>query len=174
MTNSIWMASLVATAILFSLALACGMPFAALSAIAALTMAPKEAALLAGLGWLANQVIGFGVLGYPWDAVTLAWGVALGLSALAAVAAAFFGARRVQKHGAGLRLASAFIAAWAAQQATVLAASVVLGGTASAFAPSVVWFIFWTNALAFAVLAGTQALGALAGVARNPLARPLS
>ena len=51
------MGVLVAAAILFSFALACGMPFAALGALAALTLAPRDSALLASLGWLANQAI---------------------------------------------------------------------------------------------------------------------
>jgi len=84
------MVVLVATAILFSFALACGMPFAALGALAALTLPARDALVLAVLGWLANQAIGFGFLGYPLDAMTLAWGVALGFSALTAVVGALF------------------------------------------------------------------------------------
>lgn len=163
---SLWMGALVTTAILFSFALACGMPFAALGALAALTLQPKDAAVLAGLGWIANQAIGFGFLGYPVDTMTLAWGVALGLSALAAVGAAVLMLARVQGMKPALRLALTFFAAWVAQQGAVFAASLLLGGTASAFEPSVVWFILWTNALAFAVLIGVQSLGALAGFAR--------
>lgn len=167
--SPLWMGVLVAAAILFSFALACGMPFAALGALAALTLAPRDAVLLAGLGWLGNQAIGLGFLGYPLDAMTLAWGVALGLSALAAVGAALVALQRTPVAGSAIRLAVAFLAAWVAQQGTVFAASLVLGGTAAAFAPAVVWFIFWTNGLAFAVLLGAQALGARAGFARPPL-----
>ena len=75
---------LVAAAILFSLALACGMPFAALGALAALTLPKRDAIVFAGLGWLANQVIGFGFLAYPLDAMTFAWGIALCMSAFGA------------------------------------------------------------------------------------------
>ncbi len=164
--SPLWMGVLVSAAILFSFALACGMPFAALGALAALTLAPRDAALLAGLGWLANQAIGFVFLGYPLDAMTLAWGVALGASALVAVEAARLALRNLPAESAALRLSLAFLGAWAGQQATVFAASLVLGGTVTAFAPHVIWFIFWTNALAFAVLLGVQALGARAGFAR--------
>ena len=164
--SPLWMGALVAASILFSFALACGMPFAAIGALAALTMGPRDAALLAGLGWLSNQAIGFGFLGYPFDAMTLAWGVALGASALAAVGAARLALRNLLTASAAARLPLAFVAAWVAQQATVFAASLVLGGTTAAFAPDVIWFILWTNALAFAGLLGAQALGAWAGVAR--------
>lgn len=166
--SATWMAVLVAASVLFSFALACGMPFAALGALAALTLVPRDALWLAGLGWLVNQVIGFGFLGYPMDTMTFAWGIALGVSAMAAVGAAFWAMSRVT--GLALRLATAFVAAWAGQQAAVFAASLVLGGTASAFAPGVVWFIFWTNALAFLVLLAVQMIGARAGFARTPVA----
>lgn len=166
--SATWMAVLVAVAVLFSFALACGMPFAALGALAALTLAPRDALWLAGLGWLANQVIGFGFLGYPMDPMTFAWGIALGVSAIAAVAAALWAMSWAKQPV--LRLATAFLAAWAGQQAAVFAASLVLGGTVSAFAPGVVWFIFWTNALAFVVLLTVQMIGARAGLARTPVA----
>lgn len=164
--SSLWMGALVATAILFSFALACGMPFAALSAVAAIVFSSRDAMWLAGAGWLANQVIGFGFLGYPWDAMTIAWGAALGLSALMAVQLARFALGKVPVAGAP-RFILAFAAAWVGQQGTVLAASVVLGGTATAFAPEVIWFILWTNTLAFAALLGAQTIGARLGVARS-------
>ena len=159
----LWMGVIVAAAILFSFALACGMPFAA--ALAALTLAPRDAALLAGLGWLANQAIGFGFLGYPLDAMTIAWGAVVGASALVAVGGALPVLRLARTVGATLRLPMIFLAAWAGQQGTVFAASLFLGASASAFAPSVLWFIFWTNALAFAVLLSARMIGARIGVA---------
>lgn len=170
--SPLWMGALVAASILFSFALACGMPFAAIGALAALTMGPRDAALLAGFGWLANQAIGFGFLGYPLDAMTLVWGAALGLSALAAVGGATVALRRAKAYGPVARAAFAFVGSGAAQQGTVLALSLVLGGVGTAFAPAVVWFIFWTNALAFAVLLGAQALGTRAGIARPALCQP--
>lgn len=162
----LWIGVLVATAVVFSFALACGMPFAALGALAALALAPRDAAFLVGLGWFANQVIGFGFLGYPLDVITLAWGGALGLSALAAAGAAMIAVRLMPRSGLIVCALHAFLAAWAAQQGTVFAASLVLGSSDTAFAPAVLWFIFWTNALAFAALLGAQILGARAGLAR--------
>ncbi|MDJ0608375.1 MAG: hypothetical protein QNJ67_05320 [Kiloniellales bacterium] len=167
--SPLWMGVLVAASILFSFALACGMPFAALGALGALTLVPRSAFLLAGLGWLANQMIGYGFLGYPLDAITLAWGVALGLSALAGVGAAILSLRLARKAGLALAIPVAFVASWAAQQGTVFAASLLLGATASAFAPAVLWFIFWTNAVAFAGLLAVQWMGGRIGLARPPL-----
>ena len=164
--SPLFMVVLVAAAILFSFALACGMPFAAVGALAALTLPARDALVLAILGWLANQVIGFGFLGYPLDAMTLAWGVALGFSALAAVGGALFVLPQTLRGTLPAQLGLAFVAAWAAQQGTVFLASLVLGGTAGAFAASVLWFIFWTTALAFLVLLCLQSAGAKVGVAR--------
>ncbi len=170
--TALWMGVLVAASILFSFALACGMPFAALAALGALALVPRKAFLLAGLGWLANQMIGFGFLGYPLDAMTLAWGVALGLSALAGVGAAVLALRFTARAGFAVKVPTAFLAGWAGQQGTVFMASLLLGASASAFAPAVLWFIFWTNALAFVGLLAAQWLGARVGLARPPLGQP--
>ncbi|NRB03214.1 MAG: hypothetical protein HRU30_08115 [Rhodobacteraceae bacterium] len=168
----IWMTILVAAAILFSLALACGMPFAALGALAALTLPKRDAMVFAGLGWLANQAIGFGFLAYPLDTMTFAWGIALCMSALGAVV----GAERAQGLLAGssslVRTGAAFLSAWAVQQGVVFVASLVLGGTENAFTASVVWFIFWTNALAFVVLVCLQSVGARIGLAHSLKGQP--
>lgn len=167
--QALWMAVLVASAILFSFALACGMPFAALGALAAMAFPLRSAIALAVVGWLANQVIGFSILNYPTDPTTLAWGLALCVSAVGAVFAAKALLHRCTQSHPAILLGGAFMAAWAAQQSVIFAESLSLGGTATAFDPSVVWFILWTNALAFIVLLLAQVLGVRAGFAHPPL-----
>ena len=161
----VWSLVLVAASMLYSFALACGMPFAALGALAALALPRREAFATVILGWLANQLVGFGFLGYPTDPSTLAWGLALGLSALAAVAAA----RAIDGVAARLPVlgvaALAFIAALLAQQAVVYAASWPLPSHPSAFSLLVLWQIGWTNALAFIALGLLYRLGAVVGLA---------
>lgn len=171
--SQLWVGVLVAAAILFSFALACGMPFVALGTLAALTLPARDALALATLGWLANQAIGFGFLGYPLDAMTLAWGIALGLSALAAVGGALFAKTRLPNANLLAQPAMAFVMAWAAQQGVVFIASLVLGGTTTALAAPVIWFIFWTNMLAFAALLAIQIAGYRLGLARPPIGRRL-
>ena len=163
----IWMGILIAAAVLFSFALACGMPFAAIGALAALMFSAREAFLLSVFGWLANQVIGFGFLEYPLDTMTFSWGVALGCSAIAAVAAARLALSLIRTIALPIRFLLGFVAAWVGQQGTVFVASLILGGTISAFAPAVVWFIFWTNAVAFAGLFVAHVVGAMAGLANS-------
>lgn len=124
-----WSAFLIVGSAVGSLALACATPFAALAAVAALTL-PLRMALITSMGvWLANQAIGFGLLAYPMTASSLVWGPVLGASALAATAAA--------AHVAGLfdrsdirRWLAVFAAALVVQQALVLAFG-LLEGTSS-------------------------------------------
>jgi len=74
---------LTAAAILFSFAFACATPFPALTALAALHLRRSDALALTGIAWVANQAIGYGLLGYPqtWD--SFAWGGVIGVSAFA-------------------------------------------------------------------------------------------
>ena len=108
----IWIALLVAASVAFSLGFACATPLAAFAAIAALSMPRKDALLLIGLVWTANQAVGFSVLHYPWTADCFAWGVGLGIVALLATLGAKWTAERFNPLG---RLASAmaFLAAFA-------------------------------------------------------------
>ncbi len=163
-----WIAMLGAASVVFSFAMACATPFAAIAALGALALNRADAYLAAGLAFLINQVIGFGFLGYPLDAMTIAWGAAIGVSALSAVAAArvAVGSLRAARPAAAL---GAFAAALLAQQLTIYAASFVLASHPSAFSLPVLIDIASMNALAFVALGVLQAAGARIGVARPPL-----
>jgi hypothetical protein len=160
-----WIAIIVAASLAFSFALACATPFAALAAVSALMLKPRDAFAALALAWMGNQVVGYGLLAYPVDAASLAWGGVLGLSALFAAAAAIFAAGRTRDFGFTVSAACAFPAAFAAQQLTVLSATSFLPSGDGVFSASVVLLIFSTNALAFAVLMALQAIGELSGVA---------
>ncbi|WP_420408155.1 hypothetical protein [Hoeflea sp.] len=158
-----WTAVLAAASFMFSLALACATPFAALAAIGALALPFADALLVAFLAWLVNQLTGYLLLGYPmtWD--SFAWGAVLGLSALAAVGGARWIAMRTASFGIVAMSAAALLAAFAVQQGVVFAAAFVLPSQPSAFAPSVVATIFGYNLLAFAILGVLQLAGARLG-----------
>ena len=83
-----WMGLVVLATVLLSRALACAMPFAAVAALGALCAGRRDGVLLVLLAWAANQAVGFGLLHYPVDATTLAWGGAIGLATLAGWACA--------------------------------------------------------------------------------------
>jgi hypothetical protein len=72
----LWLGVLVAAGAVLTMAFACVTPFAAFAAIAAVTLSRRDAVLLAVALWLANQAVGYGVLHYPWNARSAAWGLA--------------------------------------------------------------------------------------------------
>ena len=157
----------ILAAVPLSLALACATPFAALAALAA-ALPRREALSLAGLAWLLNQAIGFGLLGYPLDPATLGWGLAIGAGTLAAAAGALPRLAGRPVATALCRLGSAF----AAYEAVLYAAAFLLPGGAEAYAPMIVLRLFLINLAALAGLTLLQA-GGLA-LARIASGRPLS
>src|SRR5579862_9091601 len=86
--HHLWLALLIATSVGFTLGFACAVPFAAFGAIAALSLPRRDALLLTLAIWLINQIIGFGILHYPTDAMTLIWGAILAVIAVLSTMAA--------------------------------------------------------------------------------------
>jgi hypothetical protein len=124
-------ALLVTASALASLVLACATPFAAFAIIAAAALPLQSALLVVAGAWLVNQGIGFGLLHYPIDATTIAWGFVIGAAALAATLIAAFVLQALRTTRALLALPAALVAAYAAYELTLLAATPVLGGTAA-------------------------------------------
>ncbi|HEY1505455.1 MAG TPA: hypothetical protein VGF92_14200 [Stellaceae bacterium] len=60
-----WLAVLVAASVAFTFGFACAVPFAAFGAATALTLNTRDALLLTVALWLVNQIVGFGLIGYP-------------------------------------------------------------------------------------------------------------
>src|SRR3954462_4631533 len=81
---AIWIALVSGSSVLFSLALACATPFAALATVSGLALRRGPALALVGTAWLANQAVGYGLLNYPRTPDSFAWGAAIGIAALAA------------------------------------------------------------------------------------------
>lgn len=138
-------AILAATTLSGSVVLACMMPFAAVAAVAALAMPARRAAGAAALCWLGNQVLGFGLMGFPWDGPTVAAGLSLLVSSLLALLAARAAA------GRGAHPVVAFAAAFAAFEVSLFAYALPFGDPAL-FAPSIVAQIAINDALWFAGL----------------------
>ncbi|MCC7045547.1 MAG: hypothetical protein IT562_02425 [Alphaproteobacteria bacterium] len=135
-----------------SAALACAAPFAALGAVAALYAARREALAVVLSAWLANQLVGFLLLGYPrsWD--SFAWGAALAVAAMAAPLTAGWVARLLGQPGTAVGAIGALVGAFVGFEAVLVAAAFVLPGSWEAFAPWLVARIFAMNALFFAGL----------------------
>jgi hypothetical protein len=153
---------LVAASVGFSLGFACAVPLAAFATIAALTLPRREALLFTGAVWLANQAAGFGVLGYPTDANTIAWGAVMGIAALLAVIAGHWaaGGRRT----AVIRALTAFAAAFVVYEAVLFIAAVAALGAVENFSPAIVGYVLALNAVGLVVLYGLNLIAARAGV----------
>ena len=122
---------------LASFALACATPFAAFAVIAAAALPLRPALLVVAGAWLVNQTIGFGVLHYPIDSSTIAWGFVIGAAALAATAASATALRALPLKPAPLMLALGLICAYCAYELVLFAATPYLGGV-GAFTPAIV------------------------------------
>ncbi len=119
---------LIVACVLASFAFACATPFAAFAVIAGAMVRLRPALLVVTGAWLVNQTIGFGMLHYPVDANTIAWGFAIGAAALAATAASYVALNALPQGRAALALALSFVCAYAAYELVLFAATPFLGG----------------------------------------------
>jgi hypothetical protein len=162
--HPLWLALLVAASTVFSLGLACAVPLAAFAAAAALSLSRRDALLLIVLVWLANQVVGFTLLGYPWDASTFAWGAVLGVVAILATLAGWGIAGRLANAGRAFTPAATFLAAFAVYEATLFAVSASMLGGTEIYTLAIQGRIFVINAAAFIGLLALHRLASSVGL----------
>jgi len=164
----LWLTVLVAASVGFTLGFACAVPFAAFAAATALTLNTRDALLLTVALWLANQIVGFGFMGYPWDGATLLWGAVLGVVALLSTAAARIASTQVAHVPYGAVLVLSFAAAFVVYEGSLYIVSAAwLGGTED-YAGSIVAYIAGLNVLAFIGLLVLERLGRMLGLAAAP------
>ena len=156
-----WGGILTVLTVASTLAVACGTPFAALAALAALYLPRRDAFVLITVNWLANQAIGFGLLHYPlnWDCYR--GGIDLGIAALLSTMAALLAQRALQNLATTVRAIGAFIVAFVAYEAALFLLSP--GGSSADFAAPVVLYILYVNAVAFVGLLLFKAVAAALG-----------
>jgi hypothetical protein len=142
--RTLWGFLILAGSVGFSFVFACATPFAALATLAALNMPRRDVFAVVGFAWLANQVIGYGLLGYPqtWD--SFAWGGAIGIGAGLGAWAAAVAADRTQRMGKAPAIAVAFLAACLAYQAVMYVSGLVLPG--GGFSLAIVETVLMINA----------------------------
>jgi hypothetical protein len=164
--RSLWIVSLIAASVLFSFAFTCAAPLAAFAAIAALTTGGRrEALMLTGAIWFANQAVGFLFLHYPTQASTLAWGGAMGVISLLSCEAAVRIARRLKGlAGAGAAFVAAFLAAFVVYKGLIFGFGAAMGSSAGHVDSMLATLprIFLINACVFAGLGALFALGSAA------------
>jgi hypothetical protein len=158
--RALWIALIATTGICLSTVFACATPFAALATLAALKLGRRDAITIVGLVWLTNQVIGYGMLGYPWTWDSAAWGLAIGMSA----GLAFLAARALSTtRAAPFAVSLPFIGAFAAFELGLYGVGFVLPGSDGAFAASVVWHVFLLNVIVLGGLMAAYHMARLVG-----------
>lgn len=159
----LWIGFLTAATLLMTGVLACAVPFAALAALAALDTDRRDGLLLIGAVWLANQVYGFTVLGYPHEAQAYAWGVTMGIGAIAAYYAARIVVAPLAPRGPLLTAVGALAAAFATYQAAIFVGTLVLSHGEGAFRTDVVAYVALIEVVAFVALLATHRLAVATG-----------
>jgi hypothetical protein len=164
-----WIGLLTAASVVLSGVYACATPFAALAALAALDGNRRDGLLLIGSVWLANQIVGFGFLGYPHELQAYAWGVAILAGAVAAFLSAGALVAAVPLMSAIATASGAFLTALIACQAVLYAATFVLPNGEGAFSFAVVSYVATVDAIAFAALLAVHWLASSVGIVRPSL-----
>jgi hypothetical protein len=126
-----WPMSLAVAAVGGSWLFACVLPFAAFAAILAMTESRSKALGTVALIWVANQAVGYVTLGYPGDAHSVLWGLAIGAASLIATGAASFVVAHIGIAARWIRLTLAFAAAFLVYEAMLGALAVFTGETAN-------------------------------------------
>lgn len=160
----LWLSSLVGASVVFSLGLACAVPLAAFAAAAALSLSRRDALLLILLVWLANQLVGFTVLHYPWTASTFAWGVVLGTVAVLATWTSQWIAGRLVDARRAFSVMATFLIAFAVYEAALFAVSATLLGGTEIYTAAIQGRIFAINAAAFVGLLALNRLATSVGL----------
>ncbi len=171
--HHVWLALLVVAISAFSFVAACATPFAAFAAVAALTLSRGDAFRITVALWLADQIVGYAIHGYPRTPETFAWGAAIGAAALLATWTARWMVIRLQ--AAPLtRALSALLAAFAVYEAALLAVALSGLGATESFTLGIVTRILAVNAVAFVGLYGLHRVGAMIGLGSAPVPVPTS
>jgi hypothetical protein len=162
-----WIGLLGGASIGFSLVFACATPFVALVTLAALNMSRRDAFIVTGAVWLANQAVGYGILDYPRTVDSYAWGVAIGIAVLLALLAARTVARQFERNGPFVATATVFLSGFAAYELALYAASFWLPSD-SAFSWPVVGYVLKVNLLGLGSLIIVRLVATTVGLENAP------
>jgi hypothetical protein len=166
--HQVWLAGLVVGVSALSFVFACATPFPAFAVLAAMTLSRPDAIRTTVALWMVNQVIGYGMLGYPRTVNSVAWGLAIGVAAVSCTLIARPIIRRLSAARGPIRTAAALGATFAVYEAALFTLAVAgLGGTGS-FAAPIVGRVLAINVAAFAGLYALHRIGLAVGIGRPP------
>jgi hypothetical protein len=144
---------------------ACITPFAAFAVVAAYALSMRAALFTVAGVWLANQAIGFAVLGYPWAVDTILWGIAIGAAAVVAAGLAC-ATLRLGMQNKVVAVGTSFVVALGAYEGSLFLVTFALGGR-EAFTPAIVGHVALLNLGRTVALVGTYEIlrytGAMSG-----------
>jgi hypothetical protein len=144
----LWLGVLVTASAALTTVFTCITPFVAFAVIVATTLSRRQALSCTVTAWLANQVVGFGVLNYPWTTTTFFWGVAIGGAAVTATLVAQWTVRWLASFRSALQALVGFAAAFAGYQVGLYAVALSLLGGTDAFAPRFIGQVLLVNVVA--------------------------
>lgn len=160
----LWIGLLTAATLLMTGVFACAVPFAALAAIAAFDTERNDGLLLVGAVWLANQIYGFTVLGYPHEAQAYYWGLTMGIGAVVAYYAARAVVSSLAPKGALIAVVAALPVAFLAYEAVIFLGTLVISRGEGAFNTDVVAYVGLVEVVAFLGLLIAHRLAVAAGL----------
>ena len=163
-TRWAWIALLGGASIGFSLIFACATPFVALVTLAALNMDRRDAFIVTGAVWLANQAVGYGILGYPHTLDSYAWGIAIGIAVLLALVAALAAGAQFERRGPFVATGAAFLSAFVVYELALYVAAFWLSSSDAAFSWPIVGYILQVNALGLVGLVIVKLVAGAAGL----------
>lgn len=145
---ALWALFLVAASAAFSLIFACSAPLVAVAVVASVIL-PLRHALVALVGaWLLNQAIGYGVLGYPVDAMSFAWGGIIGLCSLIALALVQLLLPQAARYSNMVKYLLLFAPAFIAYELSMFGIAALIADGTDSFTADIVGHVLATNAIA--------------------------
>src|ERR1700733_259643 len=157
-----WGAVLTTVSVLATLALACATPFAALAVIAVIFLPRREAFVLIGVNWVANQAIGYGLLHYPLSWSSFEGGVNIGIAAMASVGASILVYRPLLKFGTAAAIVGALVISFVVNEGALFVTA--MGHFEGDFAAPVTLYMFYLNGMALAGLLALQVVATAVGM----------
>jgi hypothetical protein len=159
-----WLVFLVVAVSGLSFVFACATPFAAFGVLAAMTLSRADAIRITIALWLADQAIGYAVLGYPRTVDSVSWGFAIGAAAVLSTIVAQLIVSRLRTARGLTQAVMAFGGTFIVYETALYTVAVAgLGGTGS-FAAPIVGRILVINAAALAGLYALYLTGGVLGI----------
>ena len=166
-----WLAFLALAVGVLSFVFACATPFAAFGVLAAMTLSRTDAIRITIALWMANQVIGYGILGYPVTVNSVSWGLAIGGAAVSSTIVARLIFSRLQTARGLTRAVVALGGTFVMYEIALFTVAVAGLGGAGSFAGPIVGRILVINAAAFVGLHALYRIGAARLILRPTASR---